>query len=387
MAKKLYEESNIQSIAEAIRQKNGTSIQYKVSEMAPAILAIAGGGSEIPDEAFYNNYPNNNYRFYAANGTWLWENHAGRFEPLILGRGMFAECGTITDIPITLTIDDSYMDELDRAFYGCSQLKQISNFIPYNKRYSYERIPTAEMFWQCSNLRTIPLNLFGTCPSIDPTTPSKTERHSMFENCYSLRKMPDISMLNDASPTISTSIYSRLAHKCYCLDEVTNLPISSGSYNTNMFTDAFTYCHRIKNLTFATDNGTPKTANWTKQTIVLSYYTGYCDDVRNITGYNGGCSGVVNSSATYATYKNTEDWYSRDYGYSRYNGTSLINTINSLPDCSAYVAANGGTNTIKLRRNMGRYTDGGSVNSIGEANIALAASKGWTIAYTEYEEL
>lgn len=43
MAKKLYEETNIQAIANAIREKNGISATYKVSEMANAILAISGG--------------------------------------------------------------------------------------------------------------------------------------------------------------------------------------------------------------------------------------------------------------------------------------------------------------------------------------------------------
>ena len=45
MAQKLYEESNIQAIANAIRGKNGLTTTYKVSEMAAAITAIEGGGS------------------------------------------------------------------------------------------------------------------------------------------------------------------------------------------------------------------------------------------------------------------------------------------------------------------------------------------------------
>ncbi len=43
MAKKLYEESNIQAIADAIREKNGTTDTYKVSEMANAIREIEAG--------------------------------------------------------------------------------------------------------------------------------------------------------------------------------------------------------------------------------------------------------------------------------------------------------------------------------------------------------
>lgn len=45
MAKKIYEEANIQAIADAIREKNGISASYKVAEMAEAILALDAGGS------------------------------------------------------------------------------------------------------------------------------------------------------------------------------------------------------------------------------------------------------------------------------------------------------------------------------------------------------
>ena len=51
MAKKLYEESNIQAIADAIREKNGKTDTYKPSEMAAAITNIptgGGGGGELP---------------------------------------------------------------------------------------------------------------------------------------------------------------------------------------------------------------------------------------------------------------------------------------------------------------------------------------------------
>ena len=46
MAQKLYEETNIQTIANAIRTKLSTTDTYKVSEMSDAILSITGGSSE-----------------------------------------------------------------------------------------------------------------------------------------------------------------------------------------------------------------------------------------------------------------------------------------------------------------------------------------------------
>jgi hypothetical protein len=46
MGNKLYEESDIQSIANAIRSKNGSADRYTVSQMAAAILNIPQSGGE-----------------------------------------------------------------------------------------------------------------------------------------------------------------------------------------------------------------------------------------------------------------------------------------------------------------------------------------------------
>lgn len=49
MALKLYNETDIEAIADAIRGKNGSSDTYKVSEMADAIDDIpTGGGGSLP---------------------------------------------------------------------------------------------------------------------------------------------------------------------------------------------------------------------------------------------------------------------------------------------------------------------------------------------------
>lgn len=45
MANKLYEESSVQAIANAIRAKNGTTTKYKIGEMAAAVQDITGAES------------------------------------------------------------------------------------------------------------------------------------------------------------------------------------------------------------------------------------------------------------------------------------------------------------------------------------------------------
>ena len=62
MAKKLYEETDVQDIATAIRSKNGTNATYKVSEMAAAINEISGdgtGSAELAAHIANKNNPHN----------------------------------------------------------------------------------------------------------------------------------------------------------------------------------------------------------------------------------------------------------------------------------------------------------------------------------------
>ena len=61
----LVNETSLAGIADAIRGKNGTSVTYKPSEMAEAIISLpTGGGNEIPSEtavvADYWNYHGHN---------------------------------------------------------------------------------------------------------------------------------------------------------------------------------------------------------------------------------------------------------------------------------------------------------------------------------------
>ena len=88
----------------------------------------------------------------------------------------------------------------------------------------------------------------------------------------------------------------------------------------------------------------------------------------------------VTDDATYQALKNDPDWFTCKVEYNRYNHDSAVETINSLPDTSAYLAANGGTNIIKFKGAAGSATDGGAINTLTEAEIAVAAAKGWTVS-------
>jgi hypothetical protein len=87
----------------------------------------------------------------------------------------------------------------------------------------------------------------------------------------------------------------------------------------------------------------------------------------------------VYDDLTYQALKDDPDWFTYKIAYSRYNHDSAVNTINSLPDTSAYLATAGGTNTIKFRGEAGSATDGGAISTLTEEEIAVATAKGWTV--------
>ena len=143
-----------------------------------------------------------------------------------------------------------------------------------------------------------------------------------------------------------------------------------------MFGGFVNACNRLKSLTFKTNNGTPIVAKWKNQTIDLSNYVGYASKAENITGYNSGLTTAtqITDDASYQSLKDNLDNWTVLIQYSRYNHDSAVETINSLPDTSAY-----GTNTIKFKGDSGSATDGGAINTLTSSEIAVATSKGWTV--------
>ena len=209
----------------------------------------------------------------------------------------------------------------------------------------------------------------------------------MFYYCFSLRRItPKLlsNMWNKANGYYYSCYYQAFSY-CYVLDELIGLPVALGNYTSNAFTSCFNSCYRLKDIIFETnDDGTAKTANWKSQIIDLTDYVGYVPSGYKYTilDYNSGITEdkEVKDDATYQELKNDPDWFSLDINYSRYNHNSAVNTINSLPDTSAYLATEGGTNTIKFKGQSGALTDGGAINTLTEEEIAVATAKGWTVS-------
>lgn len=280
---------------------------------------------------------------------------------------------TVERIPFEINCKSGSLIGARNAFAKCSKLIEapvINNFRPDSIQY---------MFSQCSRLRYIPDD-YGTnwdWSYINNYTAGYM--NNLFENCNSLRKIPDyfLSHLWGIQNSASYSPYRYTFCYCYALDEIRNMPIQQANLTSNTMTGFVNGCGRLKAFTFATNaDGSPKIATWKSQVLDLSS-VGFGNYVGEFTNYNSGITAdkEVNSDAKYQALKNDPDWFTIAVAYSRYNHDSAVETINSLPDCSAT-----GTNTIKFKGAAGSSTDGGAINTLTEAEIAVAAAKGWTVS-------
>lgn len=167
------------------------------------------------------------------------------------------------------------------------------------------------------------------------------------------------------------------------IDELVNIPLSNkaGESTSNQFTDIYGLS-RVKNFTYEMNGSQPYVVSWKNQKISLTNDIGY-GSRNEVINYNSGITAdkEVKDATTYEALKNDADWFTVSYKYSRYNHDSAVATINSLPDTSAYLAANGGTNTIKFRGASGELTDGGAINTLTEEEIAVAVARGWTVSF------
>ena len=384
MSKVFIEETTLSAIGDAIREKGGTTTLIAPLDMATAIRAIETGGTPagIPENAF-RNLINNGYRYYNNNWNWFIEDYGSQMkEPLEVADFMFAKSHLLKEIPFTLCFYDA---DMNSAFYGCQYLEEINDYEvppPYQGDFG-----CGNLFEGCIRLRTLPYDLFGTeIYDGDPYPPSSTtygttitKRGSMFYGCYSLRELPNLKTMITQQTTISSTLYYRLVASCYTLNEVVNLPVTQATLFTNAFGTTFLNTSRLKNLTFE-----PNTkANWRNQTIDCTTYVGWASYDNHITDYNSGIVGKkITNWSSYSLYKNDPDSWTTDVAYSRYNKTSALATIASLPDTSEYLASAGGTNTIAFKGEAGRLTDGGAIDTLTEEVIAVATAKGWTVSFT-----
>lgn len=383
MSKVFIEEASLSAIGDAIRAKSGSTELLSVpTGMVDAItnLSAGGGGLEFPAVLEMGMAKINERGAF----DWLW----GMAPQMTILHGGSTDAFTYSQLEdlshLTIKIGYNTNGVALSNYFNYSSVKTLPNITFLDNG----RITGINGFFSnCDYLREIPNDIFiaedengeslGTlCFSTDPTT-TACRTGSLFNGCKSLRVHPKIHDGIQRKGNSSNS-YTYMFYNCHTLDEITDMPVYKGSFTSNTFNKAFSECSRVENIKFAKQaDGTPYTAEWNNQTIDLTSYVGYAKYESNITGYNSGITAEtqVTDAASYAALKDNEDYWTLYPDFSRYNHDSAVETINSLPDCSAY-----GTNTIKFKGAAGALTDGGAINTLTEAEIAVATAKGWTVS-------
>ena len=383
--------NKLKAIADAIREKTYTTELMSLDEMPEAITNIQSGGY-APTAEQLTLTGDQEKTFYENKLNWILEKYGNRITTVDITNcdNMFRN-NDITEIPFTINIKD--VGNGSNVFDNCNKLK-VSPKI----RGTFTRPDLTYTVRECHNLRDIEdlflPEMFDVFAEILPKDNSTFPKYPKFQNMYSLRQLPSWFSKFKLNPNCTTGLttgssmlYYALFGSCYTLDEILNIPVWTWTnLSVNGFNfSSFYYCYRVKDITFETNaDGSPMTANWRAQTIDLTLDVGYGGGggTSLFTKYNSGITAdkFVDSDTKYESLKNDPDWFTGNPDYSRYNKTSAINTINSLPDTSAYLAKAGGTNTIKFTGAAGSSTDGGAINTLTEAEIAVATSKGWTVS-------
>ena len=339
------------------------------------------GGLEVSGFTIPPFTGNLSYQFYYGRWNWFIEEYADKIvtQDVTNCEGMCQYNSNLTNIPFEINCKSGERINLKNMFStsGITSVPKINNC---------KLGDMSSMFSSCQYLRYMPEDFENWFDWSYMETTTSSVFYQVFGSCYSLRKLP-LSIFNHAFPrtTYSNAFYNNFASSCYCLDEVVDLPIPfTGTWTYDAFYGFMGNCSRVKSLTFALqENGQPFVVNWKSQTINVSQYVGYGSTIATIINYNSGITKEteIKDDATYQLYKNHPDCWTIYMDYSRYNHDSAVATINSLPDTSAYLLANGGTNTIKFRGKSGSKTDGGAINTLTEEEIAVATAKGWTVTF------
>ena len=402
------------AIGNAIRKKTGGTDLLTLDQMPTEISNIQGGGTvealTITSNGTYN--PPTGIDGYApvvvnvpqdggppaeafnitgdcadmfSNNKWNWflEKYGNQItmNNITSANYCFQNCYNLTNLPISSINFKVDCPKAECLFKNCKNITEFPRITfteaSFSPSFSY-------MFGGCERLRELPYDYFTSMSDDWDTINSNgiDNRQHLFAECPSLREHPDLKCLGQMRNGEHESLYRSIFSGCFTLNKAILPVVSQGQMRRNSFDLAFNECSMLKDFTFITnEDGTPITTGWKSQTIDLTDYVGYASSISNITGYNSGITAdkEVKDDATYQALKNDPDWFSCNINYSRYNHDSAVRTINSLPDTSAYLTANGGTNTIMFNGQSGALTDGGAINTLTEEEIAVATAKGWTV--------
>ena len=381
----------LSAIGTAIRNKTGKTELMTLDEM-PTEIASISTGADIPAELL----------------TWDWAidyiDYDGKWDKFIETYGsritttnLFTTANAFTNsklatIPIVFNMSTTQLNhQCGSTFWGCQELTTCPTIN------NLSACAISGYFGLCRRLTSITVPISWEWAN-NETSSGSISANGIFQGCSRLRSI-DSSWFNcDYLCSYYDSFYYNAFYGCKSLDELVNLPVftkaeftSDNAFENFVSGDTIdSVCNRLKKLTFKTNDGTAIVAKWAKQHIKMQRVGAfYSPDEATDLGFTGETK--VTDATTYQNLKNNPDWWTDVIQYSRYNHNSAVETINSLPDTSAFVnqqiAASGESfadvsNLLDFSgfSTMGSSTDGGAISNLTESEIAVATSKGWTIA-------
>ena len=358
-------------------QSDAPKMELKV----PSEVKIDGYIPTAEDLTFTGNFDS----FRTGKMAWLLEHYGTKITTKELTAASFNGSPKIKSIPITLNFktrtNNSY--SFDYMFQGCYALETPPRINAAIEDPRFGISSMREMFYNCHLLKELPRDYFDNIVFYnDYGIKSNSRFNEIFSYCYNLRHI-DCAWVSRL-PTVrypEYSFYSGSFHSCSYLYDINDLGITSDVYTTNYFNDILNRNARLRHFTFSKN----VVAKWKSQDIVIVYYVGYKDNSSNsdYVKYNiFPKEKEIKDDATYQALKDDPDAWTAKPEYAFYNHDSAVETINSLPDTSAYLTEKGGTNTITFRGNAGSKTDGGAINTMTAEEIAVAAAKGWTVTFS-----
>ena len=277
---------SIKASKEAIKQAieaKGVACGDALSEYPEKIAAIPTGGVDMTYVSNFRNWKFTNEQFDALN-TYNWDK--------VTNMDSMFFYSLLTTIP---SIDTSNVTNMNQAFYGCSNLVNISLL-------NTSKVTTMEStFGNCTKLSDIEIDISNV-----------TDIHTIFSSCSNL---VDISLLNTSKVNNIAGAFS------YC-SKLTTIPSIDTSNVTNMQT-TFGSCSNLVEIPLL---------NTSKVNNILNAFF-YCSKLTNLGGFQ-------NLSV------------SLDLHYStRLTVESLMNVINNLKDLTGGMSQTltlGATNLAKL---------------------------------------
>lgn len=197
---KLYDDTNLKAIADAIRAKNGTNETYKPSEMASAISAISGGDatavSGIIDGSIVS----------------IEDNRA-----TFVREEAFYYCEDLQSVKLPEVTEIDYA-----AFSGCSSLETV--YMPKLQTVGSSAFSDCEALVSIDlpEVTTIDDRAFDTCTGLTNINIPKVESIGCkaFQDCSSLKKIyiPECCTTIDSSATYDSPFYGLYKNglKVYC---------------------------------------------------------------------------------------------------------------------------------------------------------------------------